>query len=137
VTGGTLIPQTVIRQGATWTMAVNRNQNLLGKTMLVLERPCSAVVDLLPAEWAELHAELRELVPALGRCFAPDQVNLAFLMNQVAQVHLHVIPRYQGDRIWNGQIFEDPHWGNSFGPEQRHLGPEVLAELASQIRNEL
>lgn len=50
--GLTLMPHTVIRRGATWTMAVNRNQNLLGKIMLVLERPCSAVVDLLPAEWA-------------------------------------------------------------------------------------
>ena len=135
--GGTLIPETVIRQGATWTMAVNRNQNLLGKTMLVLERPCSAVVDLSPAEWAELHAELRELVLALERCFAPDHVNFAFLMNQAALVHLHVIPRYQSERIWNGEIFEDPHWGSSFGSEQRALGPDVLAELARQIRNEL
>jgi diadenosine tetraphosphate (Ap4A) HIT family hydrolase len=137
VAGGTLIPQTVIRQGATWTMAVNRNQNLLGKTMLVLERPCPAVVDLLPTEWAELHGELRELARALERCFVPDHVNFAFLMNEGPQVHLHVIPRYQSERIWNGQVFEDPHWGSSFGSEQRLLGPDVLAELARQIRNEL
>lgn len=133
----TLMPQTVIRQGATWTMAVNRNQNLLGKTMLVLERRCSAVVDLQPAEWAELHDQLRELVPALDRCFAPDQVNLAFLMNQDAQVHLHVIPRYQGQRTWNGEIFEDPHWGSAFGFEQHLLATDALSELARRIRNEL
>jgi diadenosine tetraphosphate (Ap4A) HIT family hydrolase len=118
-------------------MAVNRNQNLLGKTMLVLERPCAAVVELLPGEWADLHAELRELVPALQRCFAPDQLNFAFLMNQDAQVHLHAIPRYQKQRTWNGHIFEDPHWGSSFGPEQYLLAPDALAELARRIRNEL
>jgi diadenosine tetraphosphate (Ap4A) HIT family hydrolase len=135
--GLTLMPETVIRQGATWTTAVNRNQNLLGKTMLVLERPCLAVVDLLSAEWADLHAQLRELMPALGRCFAPDQMNLAFLMNQDAQVHLHVIPRYESERTWNGEIFEDPHWGSAFGSEQHLLAPGALAELARRIRREL
>ena len=131
------MPQTIIRRGATWTMAVNRNQNLLGKTMLVLERPCSAVVDLRPAEWAELHAQIRELVLALRRCFAPDQINFAFLMNQDAQVHLHVIPRYQRQRTWNGEVFNDPHWGSAFGGEEHRLGPEALAKLAQLISHEL
>ncbi len=135
--GQGLMPQTIIRQGTTWTMAVNRNQNLLGKTMLVLERPCTAVVDLLPAEWAELHTELRVLVRALERLFSPDQMNFAFLMNQGPQVHLHVIPRYQSERTWNGEIFKDPHWGVSFGPEQNPLAPDTLAELAREIRDEL
>jgi diadenosine tetraphosphate (Ap4A) HIT family hydrolase len=76
-------------------------------------------------------------VPALQRCFAPDQLNFAFLMNQEAQVHLHVIPRYQSERTWNGHIFEDPHWGSSFGPEQHLLAPDALAELARRIRNEI
>jgi hypothetical protein len=31
--GLTLMPETVIRRGATWTMAVNRNQTLLGESL--------------------------------------------------------------------------------------------------------
>jgi diadenosine tetraphosphate (Ap4A) HIT family hydrolase len=132
-----LIPETVVRSGAVWTVAVNLNQDLLGKTMLVLDRPATAVVDLSPGEWAQLHAELRELVPALERLFSPDQINLAFLMNQVAQVHLHVVPRYRSPRSWAGLDFTDPHWGSVFGPEQRPLPRELLARLAAEIRAEL
>jgi diadenosine tetraphosphate (Ap4A) HIT family hydrolase len=79
-----LTPETVVRPGAVWTVAVNLNQDLLGKTMLVLGRPATAVTDLSSGEWAQLHVELRDLMPALGRLFSPDQVNLAFLMNQDA-----------------------------------------------------
>jgi diadenosine tetraphosphate (Ap4A) HIT family hydrolase len=132
-----LIPETVVRPGAVWTVAVNLNQNLLGKTMLVLGRPATAVTDLSPGEWARLHVELKDLVPALGRLFSPDQVNLAFLMNQDAQVHLHVIPRYRSPRTWAGLVFTDAHWGSAFGPEQRPLPRELLAQLAAEIRAEL
>jgi diadenosine tetraphosphate (Ap4A) HIT family hydrolase len=137
MSGLVLAPETVVRRGAVWTFAVNRNQDLLGKMMIVLERPCSAVIDLQPSEWAELHAELRQLVPALTRRFAPDQFNFSFLMNQDAQVHLHVIPRYRSQRTWRGQIFDDPNWGSAAGQEQRRLPLDALAELAQEISAEL
>ncbi len=137
MSGLVLSAETVIGRGAVWTIAVNRNQDLLRKTMIVLERPCSAVTDLHPSEWADLHAELRQLVPALTRRFAPDQFNFAFLMNQDAQVHLHVIPRYRNQRTWQGRIFDDPNWGSAAGQEPRPLPLDTLAELAREISAEL
>jgi hypothetical protein len=44
-----LLPETVIEQSALWTLAVNRNQDLLGRSMLVLHRACTAVIDIEPA----------------------------------------------------------------------------------------
>jgi diadenosine tetraphosphate (Ap4A) HIT family hydrolase len=129
-----LDPASVIHAGPTWTAAVNRNQHLLGKSMLVLNRPCEAVVDLTPEEWAELHVEVKRLVAALDTCFAPDQVNLSFLMNVDAQVHLHVIPRYAAPREWQGQTFTDEAWGAPAGTEPRPLAPAQLASLADELR---
>jgi hypothetical protein len=40
-------------------LAVNRNQDLLAKTMLVLRRPCTTVIRIAPDEWTSLRAELR------------------------------------------------------------------------------
>ena len=132
-----LLPETVIEERPGWTLAVNRNQNLLGKCMVVLRRPCTAVTDLSADEWGALRDELRRLVPALDSLFRPDQVNHAFLMNEEAQVHLHVVPRYAGPRRWRGHSFTDEHWGRVFGTEQRNLPPADLKQLAEEIRAQL
>jgi diadenosine tetraphosphate (Ap4A) HIT family hydrolase len=137
VPGLTPVPSTVVEQGVLWTIAVNRNQNLLGKVMLVLRRPCTAVAHIEPDEWASLHTELRRLVDALTALYRPDQFNFAFLMNQDAQVHLHVLPRYAEPRYWNGRRFDDPHWGEAPGHEQRILQPGESAQLADEIRAHL
>jgi diadenosine tetraphosphate (Ap4A) HIT family hydrolase len=132
-----LLSESVIEERPSWTLAVNRNQDLLGKTMLVLRRPCTAVIDIAPDEWESLRNELRRLVPALDRLFDPDQFNIAFLMNLDAQVHLHVVPRYASTRRWHGRIFTDRHWGETFGREQQPLPPSELQLLADEIRAQL
>jgi len=132
-----LSPETVIEERPSWTIAVNRNQDLLGKTTLVLQRTCEAAVDIEADEWSRLRLELRRLVPALGRLFRPDQFNFAFLLNLDAQVHLHAIPRYASPRVWHDREFTDPHWGSAFGHEQHILERDDLKRLADEIRTEL
>lgn len=132
-----LVPETVIEVGPAWTLAVNTNQDLLGKTMVVLNRPCEAVVDLSGQEWVALHQELRRVVAAMTSLFAPDQFNFSFLMNQDAQVHLHVLPRYAGPRRWRERLFEDPGWGGAPAPVQNHLPAASLALLAEELRASL
>jgi diadenosine tetraphosphate (Ap4A) HIT family hydrolase len=132
-----LLPESVIEERPSWTLAVNRNQDLLGKTMLVLRRHCDAVIDIAPHEWALLREELRRIVPALNRLFHPDQFNFAFLMNLDSQIHLHVVPRYRFSRRWHGRTFTDQHWGEAFGREQRALPSAELRLLANEIRSHL
>jgi diadenosine tetraphosphate (Ap4A) HIT family hydrolase len=132
-----LLRESVIRHGRFWTVAVNRNQNLLGKVMLVARREVHAVTDLDRDEWTDLHQEIRQTCAALDSLFQPDQYNHAFLMNLDAQVHLHVVPRYRGVRQWDGKTFDDPHPGALFGTEQRVLEGDELARLAAAIRGRL
>jgi diadenosine tetraphosphate (Ap4A) HIT family hydrolase len=132
--GLTPIPETVIEERAFWILAVNRNQDLLGKTILVLRRTCHAVVEIDAHEWRELRHEVQRLAPALDQLFQPDRLNYAFLMNRDAQVHLHVIPRYASPRRWHGKSFVDDHWGESFGNEQQPMQPAELGLLADEFR---
>lgn len=129
-----LDPATVIEDRESWILAVNRNQNLLGKTMLVLRRPCSAVTDLDQTEWASLQTEIVRITSGLRSLFRPDQFNYAFLMNVDSQVHLHVIPRYASARTWRGRDFVDVNWGRPFGTEQYPLPADELAALADEFR---
>ena len=75
MTGSVLVPETIVGEGERWTIALNRKQNLLGKTMLVLHRRCLAVAELHADEWASLHPELSRVAHALSALYQPDQFN--------------------------------------------------------------
>ena len=134
---GGLVPETVVEKSRHWTIATNLNQNLIGRLILVLNREEVAVTALSWPEWSDLHGEIARTRRALDAMFQPDQYNYAFLMNQVAQVHLHVVPRYAGLRTWSGTQFEDIHYGELLGREQRILPTGQLARLAREIRRRL
>ena len=137
MSGLVLDPGTVIDVGQVWTLAVNRNQNLLGKTLLVLNRECSDVLDLTPIEWQRLHDEMTRVTSALAELFQPDQFNYSFLMNADAQVHLHVLPRYASPREWNGVTFVDSHFGEAAGHEVHSLDTTMLRDLAVALASAL
>ncbi|WP_158679846.1 HIT family protein [Deinococcus sp. NW-56] len=126
----------VIAQAEHWTVVLNRNQNLLGKLMLVLRRHAEAVPDLRPEEWAELHAVMGRATAALAGLFAPEHFNYAFLQNQDRHIHLHVIPRYSGPREFAGQTFADPDYPAHYAVPApvRPLTPEGSMALAERLR---
>ncbi len=85
--------------------------------MLVFNHHRERVSELTTEEWAGLHPYLARTTAALDSLFAPDQYNLAFLMNLDAHVHLHVVPRYASPRKWRGQTYTNPHFGSLFDAE--------------------
>ena len=117
-------------------LALNRNQNLLGKCILVLRRHCEAVADLTPDEWADLQPQVKHATERLIRAFAPDHFNYAFLQNQDRHVHLHVIPRYGAERTFAGLVFADPDYPDHYAVPMpvRLLAPEQMAMLADYLQ---
>ena len=130
-------PATVLREGDSWRVVLNKNQNLLGKTMLVLRREASDVLDVTLEEWDAFTDELRRVRRAVDELFHPDRWNHAFLMNADPQVHCHVVPRYASPRVWAGLTFTDPHFGESFGTERHVLSPEQLQSLTQAVQARL
>ncbi|HKA12988.1 MAG TPA: hypothetical protein VKI99_21210 [Candidatus Dormibacteraeota bacterium] len=128
-----VVPGTFIEAGKRWSLVLNRNQNLLGKCMVVLNREETVVTRLTGAEWSDLRRYLRRVTAALDSLFQPDLYNFAFLMNEERWVHLHVVPRYEGPREWGGERFEDPHFGSLFGTEQRLLDANALLRLSRAV----
>ena len=66
-------PATVLREGDSWRVVLNKNQNLLGKTMLVLRREASDVLDVTLEEWDAFTDELRRVRRAVDELFHPDR----------------------------------------------------------------
>jgi diadenosine tetraphosphate (Ap4A) HIT family hydrolase len=127
----------IVERGPLWTLALNLNQSLPGRCVLVLNRHAEDVRELAVEEWSDLHRQIARATAALDTLFDPDLYNYAFLMNQDAHIHLHVVPRYSSPREWRGERFVDPHFGSLFGTEQRHLPREALEALRDAIRERL
>lgn len=73
-----------------------------------------------------LMIESCELSEVMVELFNPDKMNVASLGNQVPQLHIHHVARYENDDAWPG-----PVWGH--GTAIQYL-PEVLRERVSVLR---
>ena len=81
------------------------------------------IIDLSPAQRAQMTTEIDTAARALKALFKPDKLNVAALGNLVPQLHVHVIARYQNDIAW-----PRPVWGAA---NARPYEPE---ELIARVR---
>lgn len=82
-------------------------------------------IDLDAEDYHRLWEESADLCRAMRTAFTPHKLNVAALGNQVAQLHVHHIARYQSDAAWPA-----PVWGAG----QARACDEALA---TQRRSEL
>ncbi len=62
--------------------------------------------DLSADDLAQVTAEIVRASEAMERLFQPDKMNVAALGNQVPQLHIHLIARFEDDAAW-----PKPIWG--------------------------
>ena len=117
-----------------WHVVVNWSQNYLGKVMLVLRRHETDVTSLAAAEQFELWTLLGQVKSALVGAFQPDHFNYAFLMNQDAHVHMHIIPRYAAPRQFGGMTFEDGRLGDHYALSSRIVPADIREQIALALR---
>ncbi len=127
-------PDDVVTAWVFWKLVVNHNQNYLGKVMLVLKRHATDVNELTGEEQIEFWSALRETRMALEGALQPDHLNYAFLMNQDAHVHLHIVPRYASAREFRGEIFSDGQLGEHYALTARIVSPEMRHTLARLLQ---
>jgi diadenosine tetraphosphate (Ap4A) HIT family hydrolase len=123
----------ILAESAHWRTVLNRNQNFLGKCFIATRRHIEDVTLLTADEWSDLHLQLSVMKRALDCSFQPDHYNFAFLQNQDRHVHLHVIPRYAGPRLFCGESFVDRDYPDHYSHPSlvRLLTDEQTAELTS------
>ncbi len=125
----------ILRDSPFWQTALNRNQNLLGKLIVVLRRHEEDLTRLSEGEWAALRHEVAWATERLRAAFSPDHFNFAFLQNQDRHVHLHVIPRYAAPRQLAGIEFNDPDYPAHYQVPGREnlLEADALAAIHSAV----
>ncbi|WP_052367335.1 HIT domain-containing protein [Algiphilus aromaticivorans] len=86
-------------------------------------------IDLDTEDYRRLWEESADLCRAIRIAFTPHKLNVAALGNQVAQLHVHHIARYQGDDAWPA-----PVWG--YG-EAQACGETVAKQRSSELLDAL
>ncbi|MCU0929409.1 MAG: HIT family protein [Burkholderiaceae bacterium] len=96
-----------------------------GHVIVATKRPCATLMDATDDEAAALMRAARRVALAVEAAFAPAgvtvlQANRAAGFQTVPHLHLHVLPRHEGD-------------GVTLGWPRREPGIDRLRELAAQL----
>lgn len=90
----------------------------------------SELHDLSGADAATLMGEIRAASAAVAALPGVQKVNVGALGNQVRQLHVHVVGRWEGDPAW-----PDPVWGRAgkiaYPPGE---GAALAAQLGAALR---
>lgn len=130
----------VIREAVHWRTFINRNQNLLGKTVIALKRHEEDVALITEDEWRELHDEVRWAVERVRAAFDPDHFNFSFLMNMDHHAHLHVVPRYVETRELAGVVFSDDDYPSAYQQEPtpaQIASPAVISAVHAALAGDV
>ncbi|MFN9925822.1 MAG: HIT family protein [Phenylobacterium sp.] len=103
-------PKTLVAETAEWLVLVRPQQPTLGALVLVHKSEALAFSDLLPSAFADLQSAISGIETLLRARVDYAKINYLMLMMVDLQVHFHVIPRYEGERMHNGQTFADAGW---------------------------
>lgn len=91
-------------------------------------------IDLDADSYRRLWEESADLARALRTAFTPHKLNVAALGNQVAQLHVHHIARYQSDAAWPAPVWGYGEAETCSEPLVQQRRSELLAALPGRLR---
>ncbi len=121
-----------------WDICLHENQCYLGRMFIQL-RDDQGVEDFLAIE-GEVRDEFfiigKKVKAALNNLFYPDKMNYAALSNISSKIHVHVIPRYATERIFQGITFLDARWGKNYAPYDLsfHIDESILFAIRDRLK---
>lgn len=125
-----------IKEYKLWTLYLNEYQCYLGRVYLVANRKdAKDFIETTREEREEFFYIAEEVNIALKKLFEPDLMNYASLGNTFRHLHVHFIPRYKGERTFDGTKFEDTRWGLNYEPYDREF--KLTTESLNLIKHAL
>lgn len=106
-------PATLIHDYHHWVLLLRPAQPTLGSLVLAAKSDATAFGALPAAAHAELAIVTAEIEATLTRAIAYQKINYLMLMMVDPHVHFHVIPRYEGEREFDGVSVTDAGWAGA------------------------
>ena len=125
-------PETLIREGRHWALLVRPSQVTLGSLVLCAPGEAPSYADLSEEAFVEQRMMVGLAERILAEAVHYDRINYLMLMMVDPHVHFHIIPRYDGEREFDGAIFRDSGWP---GPPELKQTQPATAALIERLRN--
>jgi diadenosine tetraphosphate (Ap4A) HIT family hydrolase len=127
-------PRTKVAETSSWLILVRPKQPTFGSLVLICKESVETFSQLSPAAFADLKVATDGIERMLDQVVAYEKINYLMLMMVDKDVHFHVIPRYEGTREHDGQVFTDAGW-----PAAPALGQAVELDMnaAERLADEL
>lgn len=119
-------PESAVAETPFWSVQVRPQQPTLGSLVLVCREAVTAFGQVSPAAFTDLQGVIARVESVLTRFAGYQKINYLMLMMVDPDVHFHVIPRYEGVRMWQGLDFTDAGW-----PGPPALGSVVALDAAA------
>ncbi len=127
-------PKTLVAETDYWLVLVRPQQPTYGALVLVCKEEAKAFSELSASAFADMKQAVDGIEALLRHTVAYERINYLMLMMVDLDVHLHVLPRYEGDRVYAGRRFEDAGWpGAPALASHVALSEEEAAALAVEL----
>ena len=127
-------PATLLYEGEHWALLVRPAQPTLGSLVLCSTSEARSYADLPVEAYTEQREMVRRVERLLETFVSYERINYLMLMMVDPHVHFHIIPRYEGERVFADLSFRDSGW-----PGAPDLGASQPAppELINSLRRNL
>ena len=104
-------PESILYNYGHWSLLLKPTQHTLG-AMVVINNDSTKInfSSLLSDESDQLRGVFSDIETKLKIFLGYDKINYLFLMMEDEFLHAHIIPRYQSERTFNGEVFKDFCW---------------------------
>ena len=127
-------PTTRLAQTDHWTVLLRPRQPTFGSLVLICREPVRSFAEVSAPGYIELRDVVRRIEATLQDVVAYERINYLMLMMVDPHVHFHVIPRYDGSRMFEGQEYTDAGWP---GPPQLAQGVALSSARITSLVKEL
>lgn len=133
------VEEYTIFKNNSWTWSLRPAQPTLGSGIISLNRYALQLSEVTPKEMEGLGTLIQILEETIKKTFNYDIMNYLMLMMVDHHVHYHVIPRYNGKRIFAGLEWIDNGWPAPpvLGDNQYNDIPEIHKKMVRELSKNL
>lgn len=103
-------PDTLLVEGEHWALLARPAQVTLGSLVLCSMSDATAYGELSDRAYVEQGQMVAEAERILSDFVGYERINYLMLMMVDPHVHFHIIPRYEGERQFEGDDYPDLGW---------------------------